>query len=349
MKKVFFLLLFLSLSFAQQEWRSVSALAVGIAAIILAVVYAASIVFESQDLRLGVKQDAYELGFTCAILILFFFLAQAIGDISSGIAEFYNISCPAYSGNLPVKHVVCAQNITKKILDGQVMLLSNLVNISRISSQATKTFYCSAILSHINYEPCNGFSVIGGAAAAQAAVLAGSIATTTSQLFLTEITPEFTLLLAIPLGIFLRIFSISRGVAGFLISLGFGLFFAYPVMIIIMYGITNSYELFASSEYTLDLSPNINVDTKDSTFLCEGPLREAPTPYDPAKDVKDAMEGVLDKTHVNYDGIVFLALVRAMFSQGMALLVLISLIAASSKAFGAEIYAFVLAQLERIA
>jgi len=339
MKKILFILFLFALSFAAQpeNWEVSSILAMLIAALLISFVYAGGIAFESEGLKLAAKQEAYEWIATLLMFTLFLFAVSTIDQFSAGASSYWlresldSIESP--------KHINFAINISERLLSEQTLLLSQIMNLSKdVADESTKGFYCSGVYMGFNINPCMGFSTFSNPLSMYAATVGASIATTNSQIFLLKITPAFVLLIVFPLGIFLRCFAVSRGLGGFLLSLAFGLYFAYPLMITFMYGVTTDYQAING------LNPTINVDT--SGIECKPLNMGLSYAPDPADDAMDATRKMVD---ADYSGPVFLALVKSMFSEGISLLVLISLIGASSKAFGAEVYAFVLAQLERIA
>lgn len=340
MKKILFLLLLFALSFAAQpeNWEVSSILAMLIAALLIVFAYAGGIAFESDGLKLAAKQEAYEWITTLLMFALFLFAVATIDQFSAGAASYW---FPNENLNLvPVpKHINFAINISERLLSEQISLLSQIANISKdISDESTKSFYCQGVYIGFSMNPCMGFSAFSNPLSMYAATVGASIATTNSQIFLLKLTPEFVLLIVFPLGIFMRCFAVSRGLGGFLLSLAFGLYFVYPLMIVFMYGVATDYQTINA------INPAIDVDT--SNIECKATNIGGSASADPAYDAMDATRTMVD---ADYSGPVFLALVKSMFSEGVSLLVLISLIGASSKAFGAEVYAFVLAQLERIA
>ncbi|GEM_PF-2402228 len=340
MKKLLFFLLLFALSFAAQPegWEVSSILAMLIAALLISFVYAGGIAFESEGLKLAAKHEAYEWITTLLMFALFLFAVATIDQFSTGVASYWFPNENLNAIPAP-KHINFAVNISERLLSEQATLLGQIATLSKdIVDESTKSFYCSAIYAGFSLNPCMGFGAFSRPLSMYAATVGASIATTNSQLFLLKITPTFVLLIVFPLGIFMRCFAISRGLGGFLLSLAFGLYFVYPLMIIFMYGVTTQYQTEQG------LNPTINVDT--SNIECKGTNIGGSASADPAYDAMDATKTMID---ANYSGPVFLALIKSMFSEGISLLVLISLIGASSKAFGAEVYAFVLAQLEKIA
>ncbi|MEM4195512.1 MAG: hypothetical protein QXY05_04340 [Candidatus Anstonellales archaeon] len=340
MRKTLFLLLMFALSFAAQpeNWEVSSILAMLIAALLISVVYAVGIAFESEGLKLAAKHEAYEWIATLAMFSLFLFAVAIIDQFSAGAASYWFPNENLNAVPTP-KHINFAINISERLLSEQTLLLTQIVAVSKdISKESTKDFYCKGVYMGFSINPCMGFSAFSSPLSMYAATVGASIATTSSQIFLLKLTPDFVLLIVFPIGIFMRCFGVSRGLGGFLLSLAFGLYFVYPLMIVFMYGVSTEYQTKNA------LNPAINLDT--SKIECKATNMGRSGSADPVYDAMDATETMIN---ADYSGPVFLALVKSMFSEGISLLVLISLIGASSKAFGAEVYAFVLAQLERIA
>ncbi|MGC8899643.1 MAG: hypothetical protein ACP5KP_03965 [Candidatus Micrarchaeia archaeon] len=340
MRRMLFLLLLFTLSFAAnpENWERSSILAMLIAALLITFVYAGGIAFESDGLKLAAKQEAYEWITTLGMFALFLFVVSLIDQFSAGAASYWFPHENLDSIPTP-KHINFAINISERLLSEQAILLSQIATISKaISDESTKSFSCSAIYAGFELNPCMGFNAFSNPLNMYGATVGASIATTNSQIFLLKLTPPFVLLIVFPLGIFMRCFAVSRGLGGFLLSLAFGLYFVYPLMIVFMYGVTTNYQAINT------LNPIINVDT--SNIKCKATNIGISPSVDPARDAMDATRTMV---YADYSGAVFLVLVKSMFSEGVSLLVLISLIGASSKAFGAEVYAFVLAQLEKIA
>ena len=340
MKKLLFFLLLFALSFAAQPegWEVSSILAMLIAALLISFVYVGGIAFESEGLKLAAKHEVYEWITTLLMFSLFLFAVATIDQFSAGAVSYWFPNENLDEIQTP-KHINFAVDISERLLSEQATLLGQIATLSKdISDESTKSFYCSGIYAGFSLNPCMGFGAFSSPLNMYAATVGASIATTNSQLFLLKITPAFVLLIVFPLGIFLRCFAVSRGLGGFLLSLAFGLYFAYPLMIIFMYGVTTNYQ----NQENLD--PRINVDT--SKIECKSLNIDLSWAPDHAVDAMGSTRTMVD---ADYSGPVFLALIKSMFSEGVSLLVLISLIGASSKAFGAEVYAFVLAQLEKIA
>lgn len=113
------------------------------------------------------------------------------------------------------------------------MTLTNMGDLSNeIGREASKGVFCNFLgvgFTLVNCSPLNAFR---GSLTSAAFTSSVALADTYAQQFILSLARTFAFSFLIPLGLFLRVFKVSRQAGGALIAVGFGFYTVFPTVIV---------------------------------------------------------------------------------------------------------------------
>ncbi|MCK4319592.1 hypothetical protein KAW38_03415 [Candidatus Micrarchaeota archaeon] len=348
MKRLLFLLGFLSLLFAQTvPWHTTAMLGIMISVLVLFTFYLLTYIVDSREMRAFVTDDLYQVFFTLFLLALFFSIDSSLSSIIDPIiGDFFIISdsssLPQSSESMrsvydaiqdPKDHIDYAFLSTLYLVGKNEEVLKVLTDISKdLGKQASTGGSCSFLGIGASYAGCSGIAVpLSSVSASAPAVLSGVLALL-AQTFLLVLSKDFFFPFLLPIGLFLRSFSFTRGAGGFLIAFAFSFYFIYPFGILITKGMVDT----AAESLKIDDTAFSPEDFTANEGSCD------PFALD-VKYTKNAVKVVLSDDLLKPS--LYWSFIGGTFSSVLSLLYPLSATAALSKVFGAEIDVSALARI----
>ncbi len=221
MKKLLVLLMLVPLAFAT-SWQSITMLAVGTSAALLALLYIAGTGFNINELQMMAKEEAFQL------IALGIMLAAFVGTdgLVNGIS---NAFVDTGATNLQ-------QAASNSITNSLAAMTTTFGEIAQFdmdaSREASKGDQCSMMEVGYSVSACGGYTLLATPLSMAGGIAGFAMGELSAMKRLLDISSSYSLLFLLPLGIMLRTFKLTRGAGGLLIALAISMHLMLPAGVI---------------------------------------------------------------------------------------------------------------------
>lgn len=338
MKKLLIFLLLFSLSFAADGdlgWTSLAFIAAFTALGLLIILYLASYLFDSREMRLIATGEIYQVA-AAMLLIVFFLILQTNFDAMIGgpLAEMF--STPDFQ---VTSLMGAAKSVSQGISDyqwGELKSLNNKIAMP-LGSMASISGTCSFLGTTFTVPGCIGIQVPSSSITFAMNALVSALLVQNSQVMLLNLAQNFFFPVLFPIGIFLRCFQFTRGAGGFLMALAVAFYFVYPATILVTKGMMDMVEM-PDPDYPTISAPGEDVDW--GSFEVEGDCN--PLDMDPSYTTRQ-VNNVLDDDMMS--PILYYFFVGGLFTTMLNIIVTLSTVRGLGAILGAEVDVSALARI----
>lgn len=332
MKWLLVALALISVSFAAGEapdWVPIALLSVLVAVGVLVIFYLLSYLVDSGEMRGMVTGELYQVVMTGVIIAIFI-----------GVESFSTITFAGMLGKelgAGDTHINYSIQMTQQVADYQWTQLKKFAD-DVVSPMAVLSGYggqCAFLGFTFGYNGCASIAVPTTSGVIAARAMAASFMVLNSQLALLYIARDFFFPILLPIGLFLRIFHVTRGAGGFLIAIAASFYFIYPISVIVANGV------YGNSPYG-DVGasfPSINPPTSGAEELtgdCD--------PYEFKFSHTSDVIGKLNSDNL-VDPLLSHFFIGGLLSTAISLLAALSGVRALTRVFGTEVDVSALARI----
>lgn len=318
MKRLLLFLLLVPLAFA--AWQSVAAMAIGISAAILAVIFMVGVGFSIQEMQLMAKEEFFQLIALGVLMIALVGTDSLLNGISTS---------EAFKEGSAATMQESARNMITTTISEMNDILTNVRNLDKTASlEGSKSGQCNIMGMGYSVSGCGSYSMLATPISMSGGIIGFTIGELSAMLKLISISEKYALQLLLPLGIVLRTVKLTRGAGGLLIALGVAMHIMLPAGIIFveMMGAT----FLASpdaSDYTVSTSVSLG-ECNPSNAMAQTGGRT---------DNEDNVIAAFYQMKTAIRGYLFKALIKATLGPVVALLMMVTSIKALTSVAGAEV------------
>lgn len=347
MKRLLFLILVLSLSFAQAEeppqWAVLSVFAAFSALGVLAILYMLGYLVDSAEMRMLAKQELFQVIVTILLIVFFVsFEAYVTAYMGGALAEAFG----AESGS----HIDYAMAVLTDNAEehwGMIKMLTERMTLP-FGSMASSSATCSIMGTSLTYPGCIGIQVPFSSLVMATNTLVTAMLVSNSQVALLNLARDFFFPVLLPLGLFLRCFQFTRGAGGLLVGIAAAFYFVFPISVILTEGMHQTVEANVGEKIP-DFNPvNVQALTEDfgkdfGGFEVNADCNPLDMDQDAARKQGRRITG--DSGDKVVDPLLFHIFIGGLFNSMLNILLTLSAARVLSKVFGAEVDISALARI----
>lgn len=253
-KALFFFLILLSLSFAQNWLQPVSIAMFG-AVVLLIILFMIGYGFGLDSLKFLAIEELYQVLMTVVIIAVLLGGESAINDTFQNLVGTYT----AQTGNM---HEIASKNLED--LDTSLGDIHTTIYVftEDAALESTKSYMCQFLGTGFFFSGCSSYSTLLFPSTLAFQTLGLAFAELQSLTILLNFAQSYAFIFLLPAGAFLRSFKFTRGAGGLLIALAVTFYFILPLGIIFSNEVAEAYEQYEP------------VDTTLTTIYVEGPTPE---------------------------------------------------------------------------
>jgi hypothetical protein len=300
-------------------WTRFAAIGLILAFSLVALMYMIGMFLNRPELLASAREEFYQLLFVGVIIALF---AVLLTDVSSNYLPSATL---ALTNGTSTDLMGSARQVTSANAGDIYWLFANIEQgIKKVGQEASKSAYCSFLGAGYNVVTCTTLNAARGPLGTAYSALGLALADLSAQDLMLKLSDSFLLTLLLPIGIVMRTFRVMRQAGGALMAISLGFYFIFPAAVLF-----TKYYIVDPSQDTILAGTSVGTAAAHVTHLeC------TPTEMN-RNEVTDYMDGLASPGF--YRPILFIVLVKAVFSTILAVFITLGSIRYLASLLGAEI------------